>query len=112
MITQQGRDPEFKASDPRVEMFQPPEGGAAQPTVQAQNCGTELMKVFGSMGMLKAEDFIMLGGDKNGNFKPGFDVTPQSIMEHMRWREFEFQEEQKRKAKQPQQPAAAPPGAP
>jgi hypothetical protein len=65
------------------------------------------------MGMLKQEDFVMLGGDKNGNFKPGFDVTPQAIYEHMRWREFEFQEEQKRKAKQAQQQAAAapPPGA-
>ena len=103
--------PPFSETDPRVENFEPPEGGEPEPTVQAQNCGTELMKVFRSMGMLNSDDMVMLGADKNGNFKPGFDLTPQQLYEHMRWREHEFklQREQERlKA----QNAAAPEHAP
>lgn len=84
-----GRDPAFSPTDSRVVPFEPPEGGAATNAVQAQNCGTELMQLFATMGVLGPADFVMLGGDRHGRFAPGRDLTPQQLYEHMRWREHE-----------------------
>lgn len=105
-----GPSPTFPTNDPRVEPQQPAGGGPPQDTVQAQNCGTELMQLFVGMGMLGPADFLMLGGDKNGRFPPGKDLTPQQLNEHMRWREHEHMQRLRQQQQQQQQGGAPPPG--
>lgn len=104
-----GPSKDLAATDPRITDFVPPEGGAAQPTVQARNCGTELLGVMRQMGVLNQQDLIMLGADKKGNFAPGFDITPQQLNEHLRWREHMFLENARRQEEAAKAGGAPPP---
>jgi hypothetical protein len=91
-----GRDAKLSEDDSRVVSFVPPDGGPAVPTVQAQNCATQLMHHMAAMGVLTVDDFLMLGADRAGRFLPKHDLTPQQLYEHLRWREHEHLERLKR----------------
>jgi hypothetical protein len=107
--TTMGRAEGTSQHDPRREDFQPPGAAGPEGTIQAQNCGTELLGIMRQMGVITPQDLVMLGGDKNGRFKPGNDLTPQQLYEHLRWKEHEFMQERRRQAQQQQAQGPAPP---
>ena len=65
------------------------------PTMQAQNCATELMWQLHAVGALSDADITMLSGNSEGMFSPrtatdrGNDLTPQALIEHLMWLDYE-----------------------
>jgi hypothetical protein len=64
-----------------------PEQQQTMRTVQAQNCGTDLMRRLLRLGILNGTDLAMLGADQEGNFLPNCDLTPQQLADHLRWKQ-------------------------
>jgi hypothetical protein len=66
-------------------------------SIQANNCGTDLVAKLRAQGVLGPADFEMLGMNPDGTYKQGQDVRPQDVMLHLRWREFEHLRNQEEK---------------